>query len=327
MTESKLRIIFAGTPDFAAKHLTALIKNQHNVVAVLTQPDKPAGRGKKIQANPVKVLAQVHNIPILQPLKLRNAEIQQKIAAFKPDLIIVVAYGMILPKALLTIAQFGCINVHASLLPRWRGAAPIQYAILNGDNKTGVTIMQMDAGLDTGDIIKQKQVDIDTEDTTATLTLKLAGLGVEVLLKTVALLQKQHKLIAYPQLSTGITYAHKINKEMAQINWHEAAEISARKIRAFNPWPMAFTVMAEEKIKVHKAKVVSSQSLSEYNTSQRAIVAPGEIIFLGKDGIDVATTNGILRLEKLQFTGKNPLNVAEILNSKKDWFLTWQKFQ
>ncbi len=233
-----LKIIFAGTPDFAARHLAALLSSKHEVVAVYTQPDRPAGRGKKLTASPVKLLALEHSIPVYQPATLRAEEAQQELAAIDADIMVVVAYGLLLPKVVLDTPRLGCINVHGSILPRWRGAAPIQRSIWAGDAETGVTIMQMDEGLDTGDMLKIATLSIDAKETSATLYERLAALGPDALVDCLGDIASG-KAVAVKQDDEQANYAKKLSKEEAQIDWSMSAEAIERCIRAFNPWPMS----------------------------------------------------------------------------------------
>ncbi|MGJ3351822.1 methionyl-tRNA formyltransferase [Morganella sp. Je.2.23] len=304
-----LRIIFAGTPDFAARHLDALIQSEHNVVGVLTMPDRPAGRGKKITAGPVKELAQQHDIPVFQPSTLRKEENHQWIRDQQADIMIVVAYGMILPQAVLDIPRLGCLNVHGSLLPAWRGAAPIQRALWAGDAKTGVTIMQMDAGLDTGDMLYKAECDITSEDTSASLYEKLAGIGPQALLHTLSLVC-QNALRPEKQDDTLVTYAEKLSKEEARLDWSLSAAQLDRCIRAFNPWPISYMVIDEQPVKVWQATVIAEQTSA----------TPGTVIRADKSGIQVATADGILNITQLQPAGKKPMSATDILNSRKEWF-------
>lgn len=304
-----LRIIFAGTPDFAARHLDALIQSEHNVVGVLTMPDRPAGRGKKITAGPVKELAQQHDIPVFQPSTLRKEENHQWIRDQQADIMIVVAYGMILPQAVLDIPRLGCLNVHGSLLPAWRGAAPIQRALWAGDTKTGVTIMQMDAGLDTGDMLYKAECDITSEDTSASLYEKLAGIGPQALLQTLSLVC-QNALRPEKQDDTLVTYAEKLSKEEARLDWSLSAAQLDRCIRAFNPWPISYMVIDEQPVKVWQANAIAEQTSA----------APGTVIRADKNGIQVATAEGILNITQLQPAGKKPMSATDILNSRKEWF-------
>ncbi|WP_024549021.1 methionyl-tRNA formyltransferase [Siccibacter turicensis] len=304
-----LRIIFAGTPDFAAHHLDALLASAHQVVGVFTQPDRPAGRGKKLMPSPVKVLAQEHNVPVFQPASLRPAENQQLIADLNADVMVVVAYGLILPKAVLDMPRLGCINVHGSLLPRWRGAAPIQRSLWAGDAETGVTIMQMDVGLDTGDMLYKLSCPITAQDTSATLYDKLAGLGPQGLLKTLRQLATGE---AQPEVQddTLVTYAEKLSKEEARLDWRLPAEQLERCIRAFNPWPVSYFIIDEQPVKVWKASVLETESSA----------APGTILDAGKQGIQIATARGVLNIEELQPAGKKAMKAHELLNSRREWF-------
>ncbi|MEQ4676848.1 methionyl-tRNA formyltransferase [Providencia vermicola] len=304
-----LKIIFAGTPDFAAKHLAALLGTQHQIVGVLTRHDKPAGRGKKLTPSPVKVLAQEHDIPVFQPVSLRDAENQQWLKDKNADLMIVVAYGLILPQAVLDIPRLGCLNVHGSLLPRWRGAAPIQRSIWAGDAETGVTIMQMDAGLDTGDMLYKAVCPITPNDTSATLYEKLAITGPEALIHTVNMLstgqctpEKQNDALA--------NYAEKLSKEEARIDWQQDATHIERCIRAFNPWPMSYFMVQEQLIKVWQAEVIEDLQGKQ----------PGTIIRADKNGICIATGNGALNIIQLQPPGKKAMSAQDILNSRREWF-------
>lgn len=305
-----LRIIFAGTPDFAARHLNALINSEHEVVGVLTMPDRPAGRGKKITAGPVKELAQQHNIPVFQPATLRKEENHQWLHEQQADIMIVVAYGMILPQAVLDIPRLGCLNVHGSLLPAWRGAAPIQRALWAGDAETGVTIMQMDAGLDTGDMLYKAACEITAEDTSASLYEKLADIGPQALLHTLSLLCR-NELQPEPQDSGLVTYAEKLSKEEARLDWNLSAAQLERCIRAFNPWPVSYLLIDEQPVKVWQANVIAAP----------VTAAPGTVISADKSGIQIATTDGILNITQLQPAGKKPMSATDILNSRKEWFI------
>lgn len=304
-----LKIIFAGTPDFAAKHLAALLDTRHQIVGVLTRHDKPAGRGKKLTPSPVKVLAEEHQIPVFQPVSLKDSENQQWIKNQNADLMIVVAYGLILPQAVLDIPRLGCLNVHGSLLPRWRGAAPIQRSIWAGDTETGVTIMQMDAGLDTGDMLYKAICPINPSDTSASLYDKLAIIGPEALIHTVEMLSSG-QCTAEKQDDSLANYAEKLSKEEARINWRDDAVHIERCIRAFNPWPMSYFMVEEQLIKVWQAEV-----LEEAHDKQ-----PGTIISADKKGICIATGNGILNITQLQPPGKKAMSAQDILNSRREWF-------
>lgn len=304
-----LRIVFAGTPDFAARHLAALLSSEHEVIAVYTQPDRPAGRGKKLTASPVKHLALEHNIPVYQPENFKSDEAKQALASLNADIMVVVAYGLLLPKAVLDTPKLGCINVHGSILPRWRGAAPIQRSIWAGDAETGVTIMQMDVGLDTGDMLKIATLPIDASDTSSSMYDKLAELGPQALVDCLSDIA-QGTAVAVKQDDALANYAQKLSKEEAKINWTLSAQAIERCVRAFNPWPMSHFSVAENQIKVWQSRVETGNSTH----------APGTIIQADKTGIYVATGEGILVLESLQIPGKKALPVQDILNARASWF-------
>lgn len=266
-----LNIIFAGTPDFAARHLQALLNSHHNVIGVYTQPDRPAGRGKKLTASPVKELAVANNIPVYQPGSLRKEPAQQELAALNADIMVVVAYGLILPKVVLDTPRLGCINVHGSILPRWRGAAPIQRALWAGDKETGVTVMQMDVGLDTGDMLLKTTLPIEDSDTSASLYEKLAEQG------PVALLQALEGLVngtlaAEKQDEALANYAEKLSKEEARLDWNKSAQQLWQEVRAFNPWPVSYFEHQGNTIKVWQTQVSETTSTA----------APGTIISASK---------------------------------------------
>ncbi|HHQ4449582.1 methionyl-tRNA formyltransferase [Aeromonas sp. FDAARGOS 1411] len=306
---NKLKLIFAGTPDFAARHLAALLSSDHEVVAVYTQPDKPAGRGQKLTASPVKELALAHNLPVYQPASLRKEEAQAELAALGADLMVVVAYGLILPKVVLDTPRLGCINVHGSLLPRWRGAAPIQRSIWAGDAETGVTIMQMDVGLDTGAMIRKVSCPIAADETSASLYDKLAELGPQALVDTINAMAAG-ETAAEAQDDALANYAEKLSKEEARIDWSMDAVAIERCIRAFNPWPISWFEVADQTVKVWQAAVIDSDH------GQPA----GTLLKADKQGIDIATGKGVLRLLTLQPPGKKAMSVTDLLNSRRDWF-------
>ncbi|QRN33846.1 methionyl-tRNA formyltransferase [Pectobacterium brasiliense] len=305
-----LRIIFAGTPDFAARHLGALLSSGHEVVGVFTQPDRPAGRGNKLTPSPVKVLAEQHSIPVFQPKSLRPEENQAMVQALNADVMVVVAYGLILPQPVLSMPRLGCINVHGSLLPLWRGAAPIQRALWAGDSETGVTIMQMDVGLDTGAMLHKISCPILPQDTSATLYDKLAELGPRGLLETLEQLA-DGSAVAETQNDALATYAEKLSKEEARLNWQLSAEQLERCIRAFNPWPVSYFIVDEQPVKVWKAEVIAKAHGSQ----------PGTIIHADKQGIQVATADGILNIQELQPAGKKVMAAQDLLNSRREWFV------
>jgi len=304
-----LKIIFAGTPDFAAKHLEALLHSPFQVVGVFTQPDRPAGRGKKLMSSPVKVVAEANGIPVFQPASLRQAEQQQLVAALNADVMVVVAYGLLLPAEVLDMPKYGCLNVHGSLLPAWRGAAPIQRALWAGDSQTGITIMQMDVGLDTGDMLLKVTCPITAEDTSASLYDKLADLGPKALLESLKHLEK-NQLSPEPQDNSLATYAHKLSKEEARLDWNLPAIALERCIRAFNPWPISYFVINDQNIKVWQASIDATSVNS----------APGTIVAADRSGIKVATGEGVLCLEILQPPGKKTMLARDLLNSRQEWF-------
>ncbi|WP_431224715.1 methionyl-tRNA formyltransferase [Serratia sp. L9] len=305
-----LRIIFAGTPDFAARHLDALLSSGHQIVGVFTQPDRPAGRGNKLTPSPVKVLAEQHQIPVFQPKSLRPQENQHLVADLNADVMVVVAYGLILPKAVLDMPRLGCINVHGSLLPRWRGAAPIQRALWAGDSETGVTIMQMDVGLDTGDMMHKIACPIEATDTSASLYNKLAELGPKGLQATLQQLAAG-TIKREVQDEALVTYAEKLSKEEARLDWGLSAEQLERCIRAFNPWPISYFTIEDQPVKVWQATVISETANAE----------PGTIVHADKHGIQVATAEGILNMTQLQPAGKKPMSAQDLLNSRREWFI------
>jgi len=305
----KLNIVFAGTPDFAAKHLSALIESEFNVVAVYTQPDRPAGRGKKLTASAVKALAVEHDLPVYQPENFKSEQAVAELAALNADIMIVVAYGLILPTVVLQTPRLGCLNVHGSLLPRWRGAAPIQRSIWAGDKETGVTIMQMNEGLDTGDMLTKVSCPIDSDETSASLYEKLATQAPQVLVDTITQLAKG-ELSAEVQDETLANYAKKLSKAEALIDWSQGAEFIERCVRAFNPWPMSYFEIEGKPVKVHKVNVIAESSTQ----------AVGTIISANKTGIQVATGKNILNLQVIQLAGKKAMPVQDILNSRKELF-------
>ncbi|EOA9037855.1 methionyl-tRNA formyltransferase [Vibrio harveyi] len=304
-----LRIVFAGTPDFAARHLAALLSSEHEVIAVYTQPDRPAGRGKKLTASPVKTIALEHDIPVYQPENFKSDEAKQELADLNADIMVVVAYGLLLPQVVLDTPKLGCINVHGSILPRWRGAAPIQRSIWAGDAETGVTIMQMDIGLDTGDMLKIATLPIEASDTSASMYEKLAGLGPDALIDCLADIATG-KAEPVKQDDELANYAKKLSKEEARIDWNDDAAHIERCVRAFNPWPMSHFEAAENSIKVWESRVANQ-------TSDKPA---GTILQADKTGIYVATGNGVLVLEQLQVPGKKAMSVQDILNSRASWF-------
>ncbi|MGF1751437.1 MULTISPECIES: methionyl-tRNA formyltransferase [Vibrio] len=304
-----LRIVFAGTPDFAARHLAALLSSEHDIIAVYTQPDRPAGRGKKLTASPVKTMAIEHDIPVYQPVNFKSDEAKQTLKDLNADLMVVVAYGLLLPQAVLDTPKLGCINVHGSILPRWRGAAPIQRSIWAGDAETGVTIMQMDIGLDTGDMLKIATLPIEATDTSATMYDKLAELGPQALVDCLGDIAVNNTK-PVKQDDEQANYASKLSKDEAKIDWSLDAEFIERCVRAFNPWPMSFFSVEENNIKVWQSRV-------EASTTEMAV---GTILKADKTGIYVATGKDTLVLEQIQIPGKKAMPVSDVLNSKASWF-------
>ena len=301
-----LRIIFAGTPDFSVPPLHMLIAQGFSPIAVLTQPDRPAGRGRQLQASPVKQAAATAAIPVHQPISLKSEAARELLSSLEPDLMIVVAYGLILPAEILQLPKQGCWNIHASLLPRWRGAAPVQRAIEAGDRESGVCIMQMDEGLDTGPVIQRASIALDEQETGGSLHDRLAELGASTLLDCVCKLSHGEPIMAEPQPDSGITYASKLQKAEAQIDWSESAEALERRIRAFNPWPVAWCMVEGERTRIWKSEVVGEAHDSR----------PGSVLSAGKPGIDIATGKHVLRLLELQRPGKRRMSAANYLNAK-----------
>lgn len=299
-----MKIVFAGTPAFSVPSLQTLLDSPHCVSAVYTQPDRPAGRGRRTTASPVKQLAVGAGIPVRQPASLKSVEVQRELAGLQPDLMVVVAYGVILPAAVLAIPRLGCINVHASLLPRWRGAAPIQRAILAGDTETGVCLMQMDAGLDTGPVLACRSTPIQVEDTGSSLHDRLAALGGELLAEELQAIEEEH-LQAQVQDDALATYAHKLEKSEARIDWAEDADQLARRVRAFNAWPVAETRLDGKQLRIWEAIPVSDSPSA----------APGTVLSADRDGILVACGRGALRLLTLQMPGGRPVTAADFVNA------------
>jgi methionyl-tRNA formyltransferase len=302
---NSLRIAFAGTPQFALPALRALLASTHTVVGVLTQPDRPAGRGQQMRASPVKLFATQRALPIAQPATLKTAESRLELAGWAPDILVVVAYGLILPPAVLMVPRLGCGNIHGSLLPRWRGAAPIQRAILAGDAETGVTIMQLDAGLDTGAMLLERRRYIGTHDTAGDLHDALAELGAAALIEALDGLAAG-TLKARAQPAAGANYAPKIDKAEARLDWNASAAELDRRVRAFNPWPVAETRFAGEPLRVLRARVAESAGLE---------ATPGTLLGIGDDGLRVACGAGVLAVAELQRAGKRPVSARDFANA------------
>lgn len=316
MPQSPLRIVFAGTPEFAAIHLKALIDSKHQLIAVYTQPDRPAGRGKKLQSGPVKKLALEAGLPVYQPLSLRDETEQELLAELRADVLVVVAYGLILPQAVLDAPRLGCLNVHGSLLPRWRGAAPIQRAIGAGDETTGITIMQMDAGLDTGDMLATTSCAIEQDTSAASLHDRLAEIGAPLLLEVLDDLPA-YQARAQSQDDGLATYAHKILKAEAEIDWSLGALALDQAIRAFNPFPVCFSTLDGERVKIWQAQPTSTVATHE---------SPGTIVQAGPDGILVNCGSGQLSIQRLQLPGGKQLDATQILNARSELFAPGKSF-
>ena len=302
---TSLRIAFAGTPQFALPALRALLGSRHRVVGVLTQPDRPAGRGRDLRASPVKLLALDAQLPLAQPATLKTPEGRAVLHGWSPDLIVVVAYGLILPLAVLNMPRMGCLNIHGSLLPRWRGAAPIQRAILAGDAETGVSIMQLEEGLDTGPVLLERRHAIGTQDTAGDVHDALSELGAAALLEAIDGFAAG-VLVPRPQPAEGVTYAAKIEKAEAPLDWSRGAPELAAQVRAFNPWPVAETRCAGETLRVLRARVAEPAGLE---------APPGTLLGIGDDGLRVACGDGVLAVRELQRAGKRPVSARDFANA------------
>lgn len=301
----RLRIVFAGTPEFALPSLRAAAR-LGDIVAVYTQPDRPAGRGRQLAPSPVKQAALNNGWTVQQPTTLKTIAARKTLAALKPDLLIVVAYGLILSPKILAIPRQGCWNVHASLLPRWRGAAPIQRAIEAGDAQTGVCLMQMAEGLDTGPVLLSQTTPIDSDDTAGSLHNRLAELGADVLSDGLTLLRAGMRPVARPQATDGVTYAHKLDKAEARLDWSQSAIALERKVRAFTPWPVAEAMVNGERLRIHEARARSV----EHTTT------PGSVLAMSRDGLDIACADGALRLTVVQREGGRAMPIADYLNAR-----------
>ena len=302
-----MRIVFAGTPAFAVPSLRAAHAHGE-VVAVYTQPDRPAGRGRGMTPSPVKLDAVLRGIPVLQPETLKSKPMQEALRQLAPDVLVVVAYGLILPRAVLEIPSYGCWNVHASLLPRWRGAAPIQRAIEAGDERTGVCLMQMEAGLDTGPVMLSQETPIGAEETGGQLHDRLADLGASVLADGLGLLRAGLRPLPNPQPEEGVTYAHKLDKQEAHLDWSQPATLLARKVRAFEPWPVAEAMVAGERLRIRGAVALATAHA----------VQPGTLLAAGRQGLDIACGEGVLRLRVIQREGGKAITAADYLNARRD---------
>jgi methionyl-tRNA formyltransferase len=310
MSTQRLRLVFAGTPDFAVPGLRACLSADADVVAVYTQPDRPAGRGRKLAPSPVKQAALAAGIPVEQPESLKTPEAQRRLHDYEPDLMVVIAYGLILPSKVLAIPRLGGWNVHASLLPRWRGAAPIQRAILAGDTETGVCLMQMEAGLDTGPVLLSEATPIHADDTGSSLHDRLADIGARVLGEGLSRMIAGEALHATSQPETGATYAHKLEKAEAELDFSRPAAELERKVRAFNPWPVAEAVLAGERVRVWHALAIPGP--------ESQVPSPGQIVAASKHGIDIACGEGVLRILKLQRAGGRVIGAADYVNARAE---------
>ncbi len=302
-----MRIVFAGTPKFAVKALSVLNQSEHEVVAVYCQPDRPKGRGKVLTACPVKIFAEKNNLLVIQPEDLKDKQNQKQLTLLNPDIMVVVAYGQILPKAVLQIPKLGCLNIHASLLPRWRGAAPIERAILEGDRETGISIMKMNEGLDTGDILLEKKCTISNHETAQTLHDTLSNIGANAILETLNMLPT---LKARPQQNNDATYAEKVTKDEAQIDWHQSAEQISRVIRAFNPRPIAYTNALAKQFENRVLRIIEAEVVKRQTTS-----SPGKVIKYDKNVCYVATSSGVINLKKIQLSGKKEVSIKDFNNA------------
>jgi methionyl-tRNA formyltransferase len=302
-----LRIVFAGTPEFAVPSLR-VAASRNEVVAVYTQPDRPAGRGRGLQASKIKLEALQRGIPVLQPESLKSQLSRDALRALKPDLLVVVAYGLLLPQKILEIPTHGCWNVHASLLPRWRGAAPIQRAIEAGDAETGACLMQMEKGLDTGPVLLSQRIAIGDHETGGQLHDRLAELGAQTLADGLGLLRAGMRPVPQPQPAVGVSYAHKLDKAEARLDWSQPAAVLARKVRAFNPWPVAEAMLAGERVRIHDAIALPLAHG----------VAPGSLLLTSREGIDIACGDGALRIRVLQREGGKPITAADWVNARRD---------
>jgi methionyl-tRNA formyltransferase len=316
-----LRIVFAGTPEFAVPTLHALADSPHVLAGILTQPDRPAGRGRALRESPVKRLARQLDLPLSQPATLRDPQALAALSAWAPDVLVVVAYGLILPADVLALPRLGCINIHASLLPRWRGAAPIQRALLAGDAETGVTVMQIEAALDAGPVLAQQRIPIGPDTTSGQLHDRLAQLGAALLVATLEPLQAG-QLTATPQSNQGVIYAAKVAKAEARVGWGEAAAHIGRQVRAFNPWPVAETLWQGQQLRIWEARVLEEDTPA----SSANQPPPGTILGLGQNGLMVQCGQGVLALTKLQLAGRRAVTAREFAGATAAGALAGSRF-
>lgn len=313
---NNLKIIFAGTPDFAAVALQKLLDEKYDIIAIYTQPDRPAGRGRKLTPSPVKALALEHNIPVEQPVNFKEEGSIEKLQSYQADLMIVAAYGLLLPSEVLKAPKFGCLNIHASLLPRWRGAAPIQRSILEGDTETGITIMQMDEGLDTGDILLKLSTPINSDDTGGSLHDRLAEMGGEAIIDALKLLEKG-ELDPEKQDNGLANYAKKLQKQESQIDWSRSATEIDRQVRAFYPWPGSQTSLNEKVIRIHKTEILDPDSAGN----------AGEILAYSKEGLAIQCGKGRIRVVQCQLPGSRAMAIFDLFNGHPGLFQPGQRFQ
>lgn len=313
-----MKVIFMGTPDFAVGALEALLEAGHEVTAVVTQPDKQKGRDRKVQFSPVKECALAHGLTVLQPVRIKAPEAVEELRKYEADIFVVAAFGQILSKEILEMPRYGCINIHASLLPKYRGASPIQYAVLNGDDVTGVTIMQMDEGMDTGDILTMKAIPVEDDDTGGSLFDKLSVLGAQLLVKTLPKIETG-EIIPVKQQEEDATHVRMLTKDMGKIEWEKDAVVLERQVRGMNPWPSAYCSLRGKSLKIWKAEVSGAESREEnahtglFRHSEGREITPGEVVSVTKDSIHVQTGRGVLVLREVQLEGKKRMPVKDFL--------------
>ena len=311
-----MRIVFMGTPDFSVPALKALVEAGHQVIAVVTQPDKPKGRGKEVQMTPVKIQAMEYGIPVYQPAKVREASFVEVLQGLEADVYVVIAFGQILPKAVLELPKYGCINIHASLLPKYRGAAPIQWCVIDGERETGITTMMMDVGLDTGDMLEKTVIPIEEKETGGSLHDKLSMAGGDLILSTLKKLE-EGTLVRTPQTDEGTCYAKMLTKSLGDIDWNQGAVSIERLIRGLNPWPSAYTMWNGKTIKIWAADVIAGREaadfLSESGVPAETGTAPGTVVCSDKRGLVVSTGGGLLSIRELQMEGKKRMDTPAFL--------------
>ena len=311
-----MRIVFMGTPDFSVPALKALVEAGHQVIAVVTQPDKPKGRGKEVQMTPVKIQAMEYGIPVYQPAKVREASFVEVLKGLEADVYVVIAFGQILPKAVLELPKYGCINIHASLLPKYRGAAPIQWCVIDGEGETGITTMMMDVGLDTGDMLEKAVIPIEEKETGGSLHDKLSMAGGDLILSTLKKLE-EGTLVRTPQTDEGTCYAKMLTKSLGDIDWNQGAVSIERLIRGLNPWPSAYTMWTGKTIKIWAAEVIAGREaadfLSESGVPAETGTAPGTVVCSDKRGLVVCTGGGLLSIRELQMEGKKRMDTPAFL--------------